>query len=155
MYYTLLTVHLICAALWLGGAVYERLFLVGNLLKARGSGQEWPLLRMMLSTEMYFMSATVLLLLTGIALTVWSGAGFFRMSWVGFKQGVMVAVLLVFAGYVAPRMKQLKKSLHPKKDRTVTFPESSFETIREMTRGLDIIHLGVVINVVLAAWRPF
>lgn len=154
MYTTLLTIHLICVAMWLGGAIYERVFLVGNIRRQRGTGMELGLIRMMLSTELYFMVITICLLATGITMSILSGAGFFHMSWLGFKQMVMVVGLLGFLTYVAPRMRAVKKEVEQSIELGTERRELVRAKVGEMTRGFDIIHLGVVLNLILAVWKP-
>lgn len=154
MYTALVTIHLVAVAMWLGGAVYERVFLVGNMIRQRGNGMEVGLIRMMLSTEHYFLVTTVLVLLTGIAMSILSGADFFHLNWLGFKQAVMIVVLILFLAYVAPRMRALKKEIEHCSELGAEQRERVHDKVREMTRGFDIIHAGVVVNVILAVWKP-
>lgn len=155
MVYTgLLILHLLSVTLWLGGAVYERVFLVGNIRRLRGSGQELGLIRIMLSSEPFFLGITTALLVTGITMSVMSGGGFFHLNWLGFKQMVMVLVLFGFSLYIGPRMKAVKKSIRDVISLRPDDSERIHGQIASMTRGFDLIHLGVVVNIVLAVWKP-
>lgn len=155
-YTILLIVHLSGVAVWLGGALYERVFLVGNLRRLRGTGHESNVLRMMLSTEGYFLAASTAVLITGIVLSVMSGAGFFRLTWLGVKQGVMLGILILFVTYVGPQMKRLKESLSAQmeKDSFAVLPESCHKTVTKITYMFDIAHAGVLLNIVMAVWKP-
>lgn len=149
-----LLAHLLCVALWLGGAVYERFFIVGNIAKLRGTGQELSLVRLMLSSEPFFMTATLVLLGSGIGMTLLSGAGFFQPTWLGVKQTVMVLGFIGFGAYIAPRMKSIRREIEGKTELTTEQSEQLYRKIMRMTYGFDLVHLAVVFNVILAVWRP-
>lgn len=155
LYQTVLTIHLLCAAFWLGGSIYERIYIVRNMRRAAGTPDEAGLIRILLSTESVFMPNTILLLATGITLTVMSGSGWFSMSWLGFKQGVMAAIMLLFALVVGPAMKKTKAIVKQQLSHIGQVPAECRTRLNTMIMGFDLIHIGVLINVVLAAMKPF
>jgi uncharacterized membrane protein len=154
LFYILLTLHLFGVAFWLGGAIYERVFLAKNIVRARGTGQELGLLKIMLSTETLFLSATLLVILTGVGMTLMTGLGFFQLSWLGLKQGLMVFILIGFALYIGPRMKKLKKLVENTSHLGGSISEENFKTLKQMLTGFDLVHIIVLINFLLAIWKP-
>jgi uncharacterized membrane protein len=155
MYKFLLIIHVLCAMLWLGGAIYERLYVHGSLKRARGTEKEIELIRIMMSTDAVFLPATLILLATGIIMTVMSGAGFYTMTWLGFKQIVMTGILLIFLFYGGPIRNRFKKGFQEvlNGERGITVEDR--ERLRSLFIAADFVHLGVILNAVMAIWRPF
>jgi uncharacterized membrane protein len=150
----LLTVHLFAVAFWIGGAIYERIFLAGNIIRNRGTGQEISLLRIMLSTEFIFLGATLLVLLTGIGMSIVSGAGFFHLSWLGLKQAIMIMIIIGFMYFIGPRMKKLKDLVKKADMVNGIISDEDYKRLHQMLTGFDVVHAAVLVNFILAIWKP-
>lgn len=149
-----LTLHLLGVAGWVGGAIYERLFIFGVIKKRPESPLALTMTNMMLRTAPFFVISALLLLLGGVTMTLHYNLGWFRLNWVGLKQGVMVLILLQFLLLVAPSMKRLERDLAGLADRTALLPAPQREQIYRIQTILDIGHIGVLANVILGIWKP-
>ena len=105
MYQLLLYVHIVCAVIWVGGAVYAQ------LLAVRVSRSEDPaeLPRLARHIESIgsrvFMPAAILLFLAGAGMTIqaWS----FGQAWIAISIGLWIASAAAGAIYLAPRARRV------------------------------------------------
>lgn len=155
MFSLLLILHIVGICCWLGGAIYERIFIVGGVRKAKGSELEVPMYRLMLSTVTFFGISVLVILMTGIIMTIMLNYGFFHWSWIGLKQYMMVALLIVFMFIIGPRLISLGKQI----DANLKKGYGVNSEIRTQTERLmilvDIAHLGVLFNLILGITRFF
>lgn len=105
MYELLLFVHVVCAVIWVGGAVYAQILAV----RIRRSDDPAELPRFARHVEFIgswvFMPAAVLLFLAGAAMTVqaWS----FGQAWIAISVALWVLSALAGAVYLGPRSKRV------------------------------------------------
>jgi uncharacterized membrane protein len=151
----LLIIHLIGVCGWLGGAVYERLFIVGGIRRAKGTDQEAHLVELMLSTVPFFLTSVLLILITGISMAVLADYRFFGWDWLGLKQYVMVAILLGFVSYIGPTMGKIGKQVKSRLAEGKQVTDETRDLIRRVTILLDVVHLGVLLNLVLGVAKFF
>jgi uncharacterized membrane protein len=155
MFKILLVIHVLSVIVWFGGSIYERLYIIPSLKKSKGTKLEVEFAKMILATEHMFKLSTIGVLLTGILMTVVAGYGFFDWSWLGVKQMLAVVMLVFFGGYVVPRMTKFKSRIKPALEEGLLLTESIRTNLFKFYHGLDIIHIGVFVNTVLALWKPF
>ena len=155
MFMLLLTIHMASAMVWLGGAIYERLFIVSQFYKVKGTQLEMAYAKIVLATEKLFILATVGILGSGILMTVVAGYGFFEWSWLGLKQWIAVLMLLFFVLYIAPRMKTFRRSFEEAAAQEGVLSEEGRRSFVKFYTALDISHIGLVVNILLAIWKPF
>ncbi|WP_219640464.1 DUF2269 family protein [Cohnella sp. CFH 77786] len=154
MFVVLLSIHLISAAIWLGGAVYERFVVVQKARKVAGKELELELIKLFISTSRIFVPAVVLLLLSGIALTAQEKLAFFSGDWLGMKQVIMSLIILGFVFVQGPRNGKLSKQIEQDRQSGGIMSETTRQAFNRLYVGFDLIHIGVVINVLLAVWKP-
>ncbi|MBO9610257.1 MAG: DUF2269 family protein [Paenibacillaceae bacterium] len=155
LFTSLLFIHLASVAIWLGGAVYERFVLVRKIKKAVGTQLELELTEMFFSSARLFLPAVLLLLLSGIAMTIQAGYSFFGGDWLGIKQSVMAVIILLFNLYIGPRNKKLAALVEQDRSNGGTLSDSARQAFNRAYIGFDIIHAGVILNMILAVWKPF
>lgn len=155
MFTFLLILHLVAVCFWLGGAVYERVYIVGGIRKAKGTELEAPMYKLMLQTMPFFLSAVAVILITGITMTILNNYSFLDWSWLGVKQYIFLAIVLLFSLYIGPRMARLGKQL----DANLAQGEAVDDEMRSLTNRLvllfDIAHLGVLLNLILGVGKFF
>ncbi|MCA1029533.1 DUF2269 domain-containing protein [Bacillus timonensis] len=152
LYTFLLFVHLLCVVVWLGGALVETFYFMPRFKKEIDGHSEVRFIRMWASSGSYYGPAIILLLLTGIFLSIMGGWGFFTSLWLSIKQLIMLAVLIILF-LVAPKMKKLQREALLYQIRKQPMDDELRERFNKTTRFFDIIHIGVLINVVLAVWK--
>jgi len=113
------------------------------------------LLKILLSTAPFFLTAVITVLITGIIMTIMGDHGFMQWSWIGLKQYIMVAILLVFIFYVGPRMGLLGKQLQVQLEQGDGINDEMRSSINRIVLLFDIMHLGVLVNVILAVTKFF
>ena len=73
MFEILLILHIVAVCCWLGGAMYERFFIVGGVKRAKDTEQEIPMIKLMLSTAAFFLASVFIILITGLIMTIMNG----------------------------------------------------------------------------------
>lgn len=149
----LLTVHVLAAAAWLGGAAYERFVVVPDIRRGWGTSGGWNVLRLMLRPERLVMGTVAVLALTGVAMAILGHDGFFHVTWVGAKQAVLACIVIGYLGAVRPDLSRLKADVERCHRGAAPEPGLRRRFERVVSR-LDLIHAGIVLNVVLAVWKP-
>ena len=105
MYELLLYVHVVCAVIWVGGALYAQLL----ALRVRGAGGPDQLPELARHIEFIgsrvFVPAAVLLFIAGVAMTLdaWS----FGQTWIAVSVGLWILSALAGALYLGPRAKRV------------------------------------------------
>jgi uncharacterized membrane protein len=149
-----LTLHILSAVVWLGGALYETFFVFRNVREHRGSVTGLAFIRVFLGAAPYFAISIITLIVTGILLTVMTGGGFFQVPWLGIKQGVMLTIVLIIVTFIMPRMKVVEKEVTQAIEKGCALTESTYQRLTKVWRMLDLIHVLAVINIILAVWKP-
>jgi uncharacterized membrane protein len=155
MFTLLLVIHVVSVMVWFGGSLYERLYILPKLKKAKGTLLEVEYAKIILATENLFKLSTVGVLITGIIMTIVAGYGFFDWSWLGLKQMIATVMLVFFLAYVVPRMNKYKAEMKPVLEKGERLSQAGRSYLFKFYTGLDIVHVGLVINAVLALWKPF
>jgi uncharacterized membrane protein len=93
---TLLTIHLLAVALWLGGGTYDW-FLAREIERSRGSHAEVALARVYVRYGPVIVAAVLLAAVTGALQASLLGWGWFSHFWLGLKQALMLVVLIALA----------------------------------------------------------
>ena len=105
MYELLLYVHVVCAVIWVGGALYAQLLAV----RVNGAGGPDQLPELARHIEFIgsrvFVPAAVLLFLAGVAMTLdaWS----FGQTWIAVSVGLWILSAMAGAVYLGPRAKRV------------------------------------------------
>lgn len=149
----LVTVHVLAAAAWLGGAAYERFVVVPDIRRAWGTAGGWALLRLMLRPERLVVGTVAVLAASGAVMAITGHDGFFRLSWVGAKQAVLVLIVIGYLAAVRPGLVGLKADVE-RVYRGAPARANLRHNFERLVSRLDLIHIGIVVNVVLAVWKP-
>lgn len=149
---TLLSIHLLAIIIWIGVGFFE-LYLGRKFLGARGTVLEAPLIRIVYGSDFVVFAATMIAFAAGIALTIHEGYGFFTVLWLGIKQGIMLAVIVVviFIFPTAMKLDAAIKKLPPG-------PGEATDEVRGYYVKLEpwywLMRILAVAAVLLAVWRP-
>lgn len=148
----LLSVHLLAVIVWLGAGFYE-LYLGRILRRSDGSAGEAMLIRAMHRSGFVVFGATLLAFAVGATMAVVLGWGFFEQFWLGVKQALALAILLIVAGIfpTALRLGQAIEALPPG-DGPVPL------TVKQIYGRLEpwyaLMRVLGVVAVLLAVFRP-
>jgi uncharacterized membrane protein len=153
MYEILITVHIITAMLWLGGAIVETFYFIPKFKKVNNGITEAHFIRIWASSAPYYGPVVLLLLISGITLSIYGGWGFFESFWLGTKQGIMIVILLILAVLGAPNMAKTQKMAQELIDKNEPLNDDLRKQYKKTRIYFDIIHAGVLINVILAVLR--
>lgn len=151
----LLILHILAVCCWLGGAMYERFFIVGGVKRAKGTELEIPMIKLMLSTAAFFLTSVMLIFVTGLIMTIMSGYGILDWSWVGVKQYIFLLIILTFFIIIGPRMSLIGKQIKVAKEQGKGVDDATRALIRRIVIIFDIMHVGVLINIILAVTKQF
>ncbi|HEY2482150.1 MAG TPA: hypothetical protein VGI30_08145 [Caulobacteraceae bacterium] len=148
----LLSVHLLSIIAWIGVGFFE-LYLGRRFLASRGSPIEAPLIRIVYTADLVVAAATVLAFVTGIAMTLYEGQGFFSLLWLGTKQAIMIIVVIVVIA-ISPTAMKLNAAVSA----LPAGPGPATDEIRGFYRRLEpwhgLMRVLAVCAVLLAVWRP-
>lgn len=150
----LVIIHALAAVVWLGGAAYEKLFLVPEIRRAQGTSLELPLLRLVLRPERTIAAVAAVLVVTGVLMTLAKGGGFFQVLWLGLKQAVIILILLGYVAAVGPELRALRADVERAFRSGRKADGSLRRRFRRLLSHLDLIHAGVLLNLILAFWKP-
>lgn len=155
MFEILLILHILAVCCWLGGAMYERFFIVGGIKRAKGTELEVPMIKLMLSTAAFFLTSVMIILITGIIMTIMNDYGVLDWSWVGVKQYIFLLIMLTFFLVIGPRMGWISKQVKAAQDKGTGVDDATRVLIRRIVIIFDIMHVGVLINIILAVTKRF
>jgi uncharacterized membrane protein len=148
---SLLTLHLVGVAVWLGCGLYD-VFLSREIRRRAGTPLELDLIRIQVRYGWVVAAATVLVAMTGVGMSSLVGWGYFAAVWLGLKQSIMLVVLtgmLVMIPMVVEQGRELSSlqagALATERLRTLCIRcEWCYRAMR----------LGALAGLVLAVWRP-
>ena len=149
---SLLTIHLFSVIVWLGCGLYE-LFLARELKLARGTRLEVDLARVYLKYAAPVPVATILVVITGVWMSIALGHGFFQSLWLGSKQGLMLFVLIIFASVLPPFMK-LQAEIGALPDTAQALSPPAVGLFGRIEPWLVTMRVAGAIAVVFAVWKP-
>ena len=155
MFEILLILHILAVCCWLGGAMYERFFIVGGVKRAKGTELEIPMIKLMLSTAAFFLTSVVVIFVTGLIMTIMNDYGVLDWSWVGVKQYIFLLILLTFFLIIGPRMGRIGMQVKAAQDKGTGVDDATRMLIRRIVIIFDIMHVGVLINIILAVTKQF
>jgi len=139
----------------MGGALYERIYVVGKIRSSKGTALEAPMIRLLLGTAPFYLTSVVVILVTGAVMTSMQGWGFFNFSWVGVKQYIFVLILLAFFTYVGPRMGKAMAQVKESMAQGGSVTGETHALLDRIVILLDVMHVGVLINIALALTKFF
>ena len=149
MYPTYITLHILFAGIWLSFFATE--FILRGRINREIAVKENVSNYLML-TNVFGISGSIGILLTGILLVLNSGYGFFDMSsnhWLASKQIILVLILIITFSMVIPTAGELRREL--KKDDEL-MPKSN---LKKLFRANIIINVLVLINFLFAITYRF
>ena len=148
LYPTYITLHIIFSGIWLAFFAVE-LILRGKINK--GISVNENVSNYLMFTNVFGISGSIGILITGILLVLNSGYGFFDMSnnhWLATKQIILVIILVLTAVMVIPTAKKIRTELANTK-------EISNNNIRKIFRANLIINVLVILNLLFAITHRF
>jgi hypothetical protein len=148
----LLSVHLLAVIVWIGVGFFE-LYLGRRFLASRGTPVEAPLMQIVNTSDAVVAVATTTAFAAGIAMALHEGYGFFHQLWLGAKQAIMIAVVLVVIG-IAPTAMKLTAATNA----LPPGPGPATDGIRAYYLRLEpwywLMRILAVVAVLLAIWKP-
>jgi uncharacterized membrane protein len=144
--------HLIGGIITIGAALYDRFYIVRNIRLARGSNLERDLIQIYLSTGPLYSVGAVLILFSGIGLTLAHRAGFFNLSVVGLKQFIFLGIGLTFPFYIIPLMLKIDRLLSTAPVTEV--PEQCRALLERLYFILDVITIASILILAISVWKP-
>ena len=105
MYQLLLYIHIVCAVIWVGGAIAIQALAI--LVSRSDDPMELPRLggNLEIIGSRVFMPAATLLFLSGVVMTIQNWA--FGNAWIAVSVGLWVLSAVAGAAYLAPRAKRV------------------------------------------------
>lgn len=134
--------------------MYDRFYVVRNIRRARGTGLERDLVQIYLSTSPLYGVGVVLVLLSGIGLSILAGEGFFRWSAVGLKQYLFSAIGLSFPLYIIPLMGKINRLLKVQGDFSTGVSEPCRTLLERLYLALDAVTIANLLILAIALWKP-
>lgn len=148
LYPTYITIHIIFSGIWLAFFAVE-LILRGKINK--GISVNENVSNYLMFTNVFGISGSIGILITGILLVLNSGYGFFDMSnnhWLATKQIILVIILVLTAVLVIPTAKKIRTEVANTK-------EISNNNIRKIFKANLIINVLVILNLLFAITHRF
>lgn len=149
MYPTYITLHILFAGIWLSFFATE--FILRGRINREIAVKE-NVSNYLMFTNIFGISGSIGILLTGILLVLNSGYGFFDMSsnhWLASKQIILVLILIITFSMVIPTAGEIRRELE-KDDELM--PKSN---LKKLFRANIIINVLVLINFLFAITYRF
>lgn len=148
----LLTVHILSVIVWLGCGLYE-IFLAREMKAARGTSFELQLTRLYIKYGATVPVATLLVAGTGAVMAIVLKWGFFEHFWLGMKQGLMVAVLIIFASII-PAFYKFTGIVNSLSAGVEALPEEAAQIFGRLEKWLITMRVMGAIAVGFAVFKP-
>jgi uncharacterized membrane protein len=148
----LLTIHLLSVVVWLGAGIYD-FFLTREIAWAAGQSAELPLIRIHLRYGPVIAVAMFLVFISGILMSAFLGWGFFTSTWLGLKQFLMIAILVMLIGFV-PLIVKLNDAVKALGNDAASATDEIRALIYRGERYEVAMRLAALVALVLAVWRP-
>jgi uncharacterized membrane protein len=149
---TLLTVHILSIIVWLGGGLYD-FFVSHEIKKAHERPEGVVLTRLYLKYIGPVAAGTILVLITGVWMSLALGHGFFQTLWLGTKQGLMLVALATIP-ILVPLFRQLGDAMDALPDDASALSSEAVTALRRIDPPMIVARSAGAIAVVLAVWRP-
>ena len=148
MYPTYITLHILFAGIWLSFFVTE--FILRGRINKEVSVKE-NISSYLMFTNIFGISGSIGILLTGILLVLNSGYGFFDMTsnhWLAAKQIILVLILLITFSMVIPTAGEIRRELGKNGD----MPKNN---LKKLFKANIIINALVLVNFLFAITYRF
>jgi uncharacterized membrane protein len=149
MYPTYITLHITFSGIWLAFIAIE-FILKGRINKGISVNENAS--NYLLFSNVFGITGSIGILVTGILLVLNSGYGFFDMSsnhWLATKQILLVVILIITGMMIIPTAKKIRKELENKVE------ELSKENLKKIFRANMIINILVLLNILFAITHRF
>jgi len=149
MYPTYITLHILFAGIWLSFFVTE-LILRGRINKEVSVKENVS--SYLMFTNIFGISGSIGILLTGIMLVINSGYGFFDMSsnhWLAAKQIILALILIITFSMVIPTAGEIRRELEKDEE------SMPMKNIKKLFKANIIINVLVLINFLFAITYRF
>ena len=149
LYPTYITLHILFAGIWLSFFVTE--FILRGRINKETSVKE-NISSYLMFTNIFGISGSIGILLTGILLVLNSGYGFFDMSsnhWLASKQIILVLILIITFSMVIPTAGEVRRELEKDSE---SIPKAS---IKKLFKANFIINVLVLVNFLFAITYRF
>jgi len=149
LYPTYITLHIVFSGIWLSFFISEII-----LRKRINSGKSVKdnISNYLMFTNVFGITGTMGILITGILLVVNSGYGFFDMSsnhWLASKQIILVIILIMTGALVIPTAKKIRLEFEANAD------NKSSVNLKKLFRANLIINSLVILNFLFAITYRF
>lgn len=148
----LLSIHLLAVIVWLGAGFYE-LYLGRLLRRSEGASAEAVLVRAMHRSGFVVFGATLLAFAVGVVMAVVLDWGFFTQFWLGFKQAIALAILLIVAA-IFPTALRLGAAIGALPPGDGPVPPAAKQLYGRLEPWYALMRILGIVAVLLAVFRP-
>lgn len=152
-YYTILTLHIVFAGIWLINFATEPVLRWQILTNKNKSGERKFISLYLTFANLLGIIGATGILVTGITLVLNSGFGFFRMTdnhWLATKQILMVVLLIIIGAVIIPAAKKLRTAIGADLENMSPISEEGYKTLKKLFATNRAINIIVLINFLLA-----
>jgi len=152
-YYTILTLHIIFAGIWLLNLASEPILKLQILSNKNKSGERKFINLYLTFANLLGMIGAAGILLTGIFLVLNSAYGFFSMAdnhWLATKQILMVVLLLIIGAVIIPTAKKLRGIIGSDLESSAPITQDGYDALKKLYTTNKVINIIVFINFLFA-----
>ncbi len=152
-YYTILTLHIVFAGIWLLNLASEHILRWQIITNKNKSGERKFISLYLTFANLLGMIGAAGILLTGIFLVLNSTYGFFSMAdnhWLATKQILMVVLLIIIGAVIIPTAKKLRSVIGNDLEATASISEEGYNSLKKLYLTNKVINIIVFINFLFA-----
>jgi len=152
-FYTILTLHIVFAGIWLLNFVSEPVLRSQILTNKNKSGERKFISLYLTFANLLGIIGATGILVTGIALVLNSSYGFFRMTdnhWLATKQILMIVLLVIIGAVLIPTAKKLRAAIGTDLESGTQISEEGYKTLKKIFTLNLVINIIVLINFLFA-----
>lgn len=152
-YYTILTLHIVFAGIWLLNIASEPILRRQIVTNKNKSGERKFISLYLTFANLLGMIGATGILLTGIFLVLNSTYGFFSMvdnHWLATKQILMVVLLIIIGAVIIPTAKKLRSVIGNDLESSTSISEEGYSSLKKLYLTNKVINIIVFINFLFA-----
>lgn len=153
-YFTILTLHIVSAGIWLVG-LFSDPILRGFIVKNRNKIGEKKFIHLYLTLVNFLgMIGSIGILITGITMVLLSSNyGFFQMNgnhWLTAKQILMVAILVLIGTFLIPTAKKIRAAMGEDLESNSPISDEGYINLNKLYKITTAINVMVAVNFLFA-----
>ncbi|KAF0153074.1 MAG: hypothetical protein FD143_514 [Ignavibacteria bacterium] len=152
-YYTILTLHIVFAGVWLINLASEPVLRNQIITNKNKSGERKFISLYLTFANLLGIIGAVGILFTGVFLVLNSAYGFFSMAdnhWLATKQMLMVVLLIIIGVVIIPTAKKLRRIIGADLESSASISEDGYNALKKLYLTNKVINIIVFINFLFA-----